>query len=146
MDYTINHLNSAHAFLDDIIIITKGTLNDHETEIKKVLTRLDKENLPISLLKCEFAQTEIVWLGYKISPDGITPIETKTNAFTQKEQPYTLIQLRSTMGSTNHMIKFEPNLSNITAPLRALLSANNSIKGSKLKWSDEHDAAFNEVL
>ena len=36
-----------------------------------------------------------------------------------------------------------PNLSNITTPLRPILLSKNSIKGSKLKWSNEHDAAFN---
>ena len=59
MDFTLANFNSAHAFLDDIIIITKGSLTDHETELKKVLTRLDKGNLAISLNKCEFAVTEI---------------------------------------------------------------------------------------
>ena len=48
-DFTLANINSAHAFLDDIIIITKGTLTNHENELDKVLTRLDKENLAISL-------------------------------------------------------------------------------------------------
>ena len=43
------------------------------------------------------------------------------------------------------MIKVIPNQSEITAPLRPLLSTKNSIKGSKLKWSSEHDIAFNKV-
>ena len=126
IDYTLNIIDSAHAFLEDIIII------NHEQEIIKVLSRLDKENLAISLHKCEFAQMEIVWLGYKISPNGIIPTEKKTKAMSEMEQPHTLKQLRSFMGSINHMIKFIPNLSEITATLRPLLSTKNSIKGSKL--------------
>ena len=47
-DYSLNNLNSAHAFLEDIIIITKGSLNDHEQEKNKVLAGLDKEKLAIS--------------------------------------------------------------------------------------------------
>ena len=31
VDYTLNNINSAHALLDDKIIVTKGTLDDHET-------------------------------------------------------------------------------------------------------------------
>ena len=30
MDFTLANINSAHAFLDDIIIMTKGTLPDHK--------------------------------------------------------------------------------------------------------------------
>ena len=82
---------------------------------------LDKKNLAISLHKCEFAQTVIIWLGYKICPNGIVPTEKKTNAIAQMEQPHTSKQLRSFMGSIHHMIKFIPNLSNITTPLRPLL-------------------------
>ena len=98
-DYTLNDIKSAHAFLDDIIIITMGSLNEHEQEINKVLSRLDKENLTISLHNCKFAQTEITWLGHKISQDGIIPTEKNTKAIAQMEQPHTLKQLRSFMGS-----------------------------------------------
>ena len=145
IDYTLNNINSAHAFLDDIIIITKGSLDNHEKEIMKVLSRLDKENLAISLHKCEFAQTEIIWLGYRISPNGIIPTEKKTKSISEMDPPHTLKQLRSFMGSIHHMIKFIPNLAELTAPLRPLLSMKNSIKGSKLKWSSEHDLAFNKI-
>ena len=55
MDFTLANINSAQAFLDDIIKITKGTLTNHENELDKVLARLDKKNLAISLHKCEFA-------------------------------------------------------------------------------------------
>ena len=67
MDFTLANINSAHAFLDDIIIITKGTLPNHENELDKVLARLDKENLAIKLHKCQLAVTEITWLGYKLN-------------------------------------------------------------------------------
>ena len=77
MDFTLININSAHAFLDDIIIITKGSLSDHEKELDKVLTRIDNESLAINLQKCEFAVTEITWLGYKINPDGIIPTKRK---------------------------------------------------------------------
>ena len=90
-------------------------------------------------------QTEIVWFGYKISPYGIIPTEKKTKSISEIEQPHTLKQLRSIMGIIHHMIKFIPNLSEITAPLRPLLSQKDSIKGSKLKWSSEHDTAFNKI-
>ena len=123
MDFTLVNINSAHAFLDDIIIITKGSLSDHEKELDKVLTRLDKENLAISLQKCEFAVTEITRLGYKINPDRIIPTKRKTEASIIKmEPPKTLKQLRSLMGSIHHLQKFITNLSNISAPLRPLLS------------------------
>ena len=43
------------------------------------------------------------------------------------------------------MIKFIPNLSNLTAPLRPLLSTKNSMNWSKLKWTTELDTAFANI-
>ena len=122
MDFTLANINSAHAFLDDIIIITKGILTNHENELDKVLAQLDKENLPISLHKCKFAVTEIKWLGYKINPDGMIPTERKTEAIIKMDPPKTPKQLRSLMGSIHHLQKFVPNLSQISAPLRLFFS------------------------
>ena len=122
MDFTLANINSAHAFLDDIKITTKGSLTDHATEPKKILTSLDKENLAISLNKFEFAVTEITWLGYKINPNGIIPTKHKTEAVIKLDPPKTIKQPRSLMGSIHHLHKFIPNLSHLSAPLRPLLS------------------------
>ena len=110
-----------------------------------MLTRLDKENLAISLQKCEFAVTEITWLGYKINPDGIIPTKRKTEAIIKMEPPKTLKQLRSLMGSIHHLQKFIPNLLKISAPLRPLLSHKEKIKNSKLEWNEEHTKSFQEI-
>ena len=133
MDFTLASINSALAFLDDIIIITKGTLTNHENELDKVLARLDNENLAISLYKCEFAVTEITWLGYKIKPDGIIQTQRKTEAIIKMDPPETLKQLRSLMGSIHHLQKFIPNLSQISAPLRPLLSHKEKIRKQQIR-------------
>ena len=44
------------------------------------------------------------------------------------------------------MIKFIPNLSEIAASLRSITSTQNKIKSAKLKWSEEHDIAFNNFI
>ena len=124
MDFTLANINSAHAFVDDIMIITKGTLTNHETELNKVLARLDKENLAISLHKCEFLVTKKTWLGYKINPDGIIPTTRKTESIIKLEPPKTLKQLRPLIGSIQLVQIFILNLSQISAPLRPLLSHN----------------------
>ena len=42
-DKTLEGIHSKFAFLDDILIITRGSLNDHEQEIDKILNLLDKK-------------------------------------------------------------------------------------------------------
>ena len=145
MDFTLANINSANAFLDDIEIKTKGTLTKTENELDKKLSRLDKENLAISLLKCKFAVTEITWLGYKINPDGLIPRERKTEAITKMDPPKTLKQIRSLMGSIHYLQKFIPNLSQISAPPRPAFSHNKKIKNNKLDWNEEHTKSFHQI-
>ena len=66
----------------------------------------------------------------------------KTDAIAQMEPPHTLKQLRFFVGIIHPMIKLFPNLSDLTATLRHLLSTKNNIKGTRLKWITEHDTAF----
>ena len=80
IDRTLHDINSKFAYLDDILIITKGTLDEHENEIDKILYRLNEENLAINLQKCEFARENIVWLGFTITPNGVTPTQEKCDA------------------------------------------------------------------
>ena len=56
IDKTLEAISSKFAFLDDILVITKGSLRDHEKELDKILKRLDNEGLAIKLQKCEFAK------------------------------------------------------------------------------------------
>ena len=121
MDTILDGLNATNAFLDDIIIITKGTIGRHEDEIDKTVNRLNEENLAISLHKCEFGLNENIWLGYKINAEGIKPTKRKTDAIIQLENPNTAKALRSLMGSNHHLIKFIPNLATLLAPIRPLL-------------------------
>ena len=74
IDKTLEGFSTKFAFLDDILVITKGSLREHEKELDKILKRLDNEGLAIKLQKCEFAKNMIEWLGFTITPSGITPL------------------------------------------------------------------------
>ena len=51
IDKTLKGIPSKFAFLDDILVITKGTIKEHEQELDKTLQKLDAEGLAISLQK-----------------------------------------------------------------------------------------------
>ena len=56
---TLEGIHSKFAFLDDILVITKGSNRDHEKELDKIIKRLDNEGLAINVQKCEFAKMRI---------------------------------------------------------------------------------------
>ena len=145
IDKTLEGIHSKFAFLDDILVITKGSIRDHEKELDKILKRLDNEGLAINLQRCEFAKNIIEWLGFTITPSGITPLVTKTEVITKLDNPKTLKQLRSFLGSVHHLSKFISNLAKLSEPLRALLKKNPESKNKKLDWREEHSSAFNNI-
>ena len=55
VDLTQTNCNNTYANLDDILIVTKGTLKTHRQKLQTVLKKLDEENLAISIDKCKFA-------------------------------------------------------------------------------------------
>ena len=59
MDYTLVGLMNTHCFLDDIIIVSGGSKEDHLKLVYKCLKKLDDDNLRINLPKFHFAKTKI---------------------------------------------------------------------------------------
>ena len=145
IDVTLRNFHNKFAFLDDILVITKGNITYHEKELDKVLYLLDKENLAIKLQKCEIAKKQIIWLGYEITPTGITPTKKKSESINKLETPKTLNQLRSFMGYIHHLIKFTPKLAELSEPLRPLLSKSNTKAQNKLDWKEEHTKACENI-
>ena len=145
IDKTLEGISSKFAFLDDILVITKGSISQHEKELNRILKNLDNEGLAVNLQKCEFAKQNIEWLGFTITPSGITPLITKTEAITKLDNPKTLKHLRSFLGSVHHLTKFMPNLAELSEPLRPLLKKNPEGKNNKLDWKEENSSAFNNI-
>ena len=91
MDRKLNHAENTFCFLDDILIVSKGSEQEHE---KLIMNVLEKENLALKLSKCEFFQQEVNWLGHKLSMEGISPKITKTEAILKLSPPTSLKQLK----------------------------------------------------
>ena len=139
MDYNLIGLKNTYCFLHDILIVSKGSLEEHKSYVMNCLKRLDHEKFRINLPKCHFGKLEIDWLGYHISQSGISPLESKTAAMLSIEAPKTLYKLRSFLRSVHYIGKFIPNLAQISHSLRPLLK-----KSSKFFWTAEHKNCFNE--
>ena len=145
IDKTLEGISSKFAFLDDILLITKGKIKENEQELDKILENLDNEVLAINLQKCEHAKNNIEWLEFIITPSGITPLITKTEAIMNLENPKTLKQLISFLGSVHQLTKIIPNLAELSEPLRPLLKKNPETKNDKLNGNEEHSSAFKNI-
>ena len=137
VDLTLTNCTNTYAYLDDILVVTKGNKELHQQKLKAVLDKLDAENLAISLENCKFACKQIEWLGFKINSEGTAPLIKKTEAIEKLSPPKTFKQLKSFMGSMQHLTSYIPNLAQTAAALRPLLKTQ---KKKPLDWSSEHNS------
>ena len=140
MDCILAEYPQAHAFIDDILVVSKGTAIDHIETVEKNLKKLDQENMSLKLSKCKFAQRDCEWLGHKITSTGITPLVRKTEPIEALTPPRTLTQLKSFMGSIHSLHKYWPALAESSVPLRPLLS-----KINEYIWTSECKNAFQNL-
>ena len=63
----------ARTYIDDLLIITNGTYDDHLQKLEEVLKRLKTAGLRINTTKSSFALHEIEYLGYILTREGIKP-------------------------------------------------------------------------
>ncbi|GBG60280.1 hypothetical protein CBR_g4234 [Chara braunii] len=107
-------------YLDDILVFSK-TLQEHQGHLRQVLEKLREANFKINAKKCEWAKTEVLYLGHVLDGDGIKPEDSKIAAIRDWPTPRTLTALRSFLGLANYYRKIVRNFSTIAAHLRRLL-------------------------
>ena len=62
IDCTLAGVTDAFCFLDDILIVSRGGIDQHLDPVWKSLIKLDEENLRINLAKCHFSKDKSEWL------------------------------------------------------------------------------------
>ena len=122
LDRTLEYCTPA--WLDDIIIVTRGSKQDHEKKLFDVLDKLEKAGYRASKKKSEFFMKETEWLGHEINENGIKPNDAKVEAILKLKPPEFTKDLKSFLGAIQYMAKFLPKLSEQTDRLRKLLKKN----------------------
>jgi hypothetical protein len=86
----LGYIPNIQVYIDDIIITSNGTFEEHAEIVEKVLHMLQKENLR----KCYFGEAKVDYLGYEITRDGIQPQPKKVDAILELSPPKAKRQLR----------------------------------------------------
>ena len=97
----------------------------------------------LKLSKCEFSVNQLTWLGYDINENGYSPKFSKIEASQSLKPPRTLKQLRSFMGTLNHLQSFIPDLHTHTVHFRASLKACNK---QSFLWGEDQNKAFHDII
>jgi hypothetical protein len=86
-------LEYVRAYIDDLLVITKGSLDDHLDKLKQVFIRLRDAGLKINATKSIFCAQETEYLGYILTRDGIKPQPKKVQAILMLNPPNNVKEL-----------------------------------------------------
>jgi hypothetical protein len=135
----LGDLDFVQVYLDDILITTDGSFQDHLQKLQLVLKRLEQANFRANLHKCFFARDELDYLGYWLTCRGLQPQPKKVEVIMRLTPPKTKHQLRHFLGMVNFSRDMWCMRSHLLAPLSALVSPK-----VKFEWRKEHQDAFDQ--
>ena len=125
-------------YLDDILV-TGASQEEHMSNLKEVLSRLQKAGLRLRKDKCEFMVSSVKYLGHIIDANGLHPAPDKVKAVRNAPAPQNVTQLKAYLGLLTYYSKFLPNMATTLSPLYHLLHNN-----VKWQWTSTEAKAFKE--
>jgi len=130
------------AYIDDIIIAIKGSLEKHRRQVGKVCDLLLENQMCVEIEKCVFKQTEVVFLGFIVSGKDITMDPVKAQDIVDWPRPKIQKEVQQILGLWNFYRRFIPNYAQIVAPITDLLRGD----GKNFKFAEAQDAAFLKIV
>ena len=122
--------------MDDILIWGR-TIEEHDSNLMKVLERINQAKMTLNREKCIFRVTKIRFLGHIVEKGKIYADPEKTRAIVEMPAPRSKYELQQLLGSLNFLARHIPNRSQDLEPLHDLLRKNRAFT-----WDVQQEAAF----
>ena len=103
-------------YIDDVLIFS-STFEEHLRHLDEVLSRFAFSGLKHKPSKCEFAKSEVNYLGFRVTRDGITATDSRIKTITALTPPVTNKLLYSFLCSINYYRTLIPNYGELTFAL-----------------------------
>ena len=140
MDSVCHELDFVFVYLDDMLIASANE-QQHHTHLRLLFECFQCNGLVINAAKCQFAVTEIDFLGHRINCHGAVPLPSKVQAIQDFVKPTTIKGLQQFLGMINFYHRFIPSAAAVLQPLFGAIAS----KAKLLSWSDSMDEAFAQV-
>ena len=103
-------------------LVVYGTdLEEHDSNLRKVLTRLEEQGLTVKGEKCQFRLPRLTFFEPELSARGIAPIKETIAAVVNARPPQKLSEVRSFVQLVQYSANFIPDFAQVAEPLRRLL-------------------------
>ncbi|XP_076660505.1 uncharacterized protein LOC143363862 [Halictus rubicundus] len=143
VDQVTRGLDFVYAYIDDFFIASENE-SEHREHLRILFERLNQHGVVINPAKCVFGVSEIEFLGYSVTRDGVKPLPERVEAIGEFPRPDTIKVLRRFLGMVNFYRRFISGAASLMKPLHELLKG--SKKGnSPVPWTKEAETAFVKV-
>ena len=100
MEMILDTIKNVIVYIDDVLIHSK-IHDQHLESLEAVFQRFQKYGMKINLDKCFFGNTEVSYLGFVLTPEGIAPGKDKLKAIRDASPPPDRKTVRSFVGLRN---------------------------------------------
>ena len=145
MQLTLSGIEGVYVYMDDVLIFSKS-LDLHKSILDEVFKRLSFHGIEIALRKCKFIASEVEYLGFLFTSEGLKPQEKRLKTLLDLPLPKTLTEARSLISAFSFYRRFIRNFSAIAHPL-IQLTKGHSGKGGRISISANQEClnSLNEL-
>jgi hypothetical protein len=149
MMHLMEALEYVRAYIDDLLVITRGTLEDHLEKLREVLRRLREAGLKVNA--AIFLYPRVEYLGYILTREGIKPQPIKVQAILALNPPNNVKELRHFLSMVQYYRDMWAKRSDMLAPLSDLVEecgekkTNRKNKVKPCHCDSIHQIAFDNV-
>ena len=127
-------------YIDDIGIGT-DTLEQHYELLNEIFRRCTRHGLFVQILKCHFLFPSLVYLGFRVSEQGIQPDEKRVGALLKLKSPTSRKELQTTLGLLGYLRRFVPHFGGRLQQLSRMVSPSVAFT-----WTEECEIALRAVI
>lgn len=129
-------------YVDDILVATE-TVEENINILKEVYDVLVQNVLELKIQKCSFVKTEITYLGYDVSENGIKPCKENINSILSFPLPTNYKMLHSFIGLASYFRRFIFQFAILAKPLYDILKLEKTNKC--FEFSSEAFTSFERI-
>ncbi|CAM4640739.1 unnamed protein product [Caretta caretta] len=126
------------AYIDDICVFSQ-TWEDHVSQVRQVLDRLQGAGLTVKAEKCKVGMAEVSYLGHRVGSGRLKPEPAKVEVIRDWPAPHTKKQVQAFNGLAGYYRRFVPHFSAIATPITELCKKG---KPEKVVWTEQCQEAF----
>ena len=141
MDNVFRDLAFAYIYLDDILVASSSR-EEHIIHLRQLFERLAQYGLVVNPQKCVFGKSTLNFLGHRVTPMGIQPLQDRVQVIREFPQPDTARALKEYRGLLNFYRRFVPHAAAILLPLYELAKVKDKDFGAA--WTTLHTQHFQQ--